>query len=151
MVGIFPDETIRLHGYETSIPHVERCEVVRHCRWVDEIITEAPWTLDAQFLDQNEIDYVALDEGMSVNPACDRERLKGYDSIKALGASFLISCRETCLNLSELPGKVIPTRRTMGLPATVSVNRPITPSAPAASSAGAEDPCPQIDIYGIGY
>lgn len=38
------------------------CETVRHCRWVDQIIAEAPWVIDADFLTKHQIDYVAHDE-----------------------------------------------------------------------------------------
>ena len=31
------------------------------CRWVDEIITDAPWTVDMAFLDMHKIDFVAHD------------------------------------------------------------------------------------------
>ena len=31
------------------------------CRWVDEIITDAPWTVDMEFLDRHKIDFVAHD------------------------------------------------------------------------------------------
>ncbi|KAF8075004.1 cholinephosphate cytidylyltransferase [Lyophyllum atratum] len=59
-------EQLRLHGYVASIPHVERCEVLRHCRWVDEVMIDVPWELGPQFIDDNSIDYVALDEGASI-------------------------------------------------------------------------------------
>lgn len=39
-----------------------RCEAVRHCRWVDEVISDCPWILDAAFLEKWKIDYVAHDE-----------------------------------------------------------------------------------------
>jgi choline-phosphate cytidylyltransferase len=41
---------------------LSRCETARHCRWVDEIVQDAPWVIDADFLDKWEIDYVAHDE-----------------------------------------------------------------------------------------
>jgi choline-phosphate cytidylyltransferase len=85
MVGIFSDELLQQHGYAISVPHVERCEVLRHCRWVDEVVLDAPWVVSGQTLENYLIDYVALDEGTSVDPGCDKARLKGYDEIKALG------------------------------------------------------------------
>lgn len=39
-----------------------RCESVRHCKWADEVIPEAPWILTPEFVEKHEIDYVAHDE-----------------------------------------------------------------------------------------
>lgn len=39
-----------------------RCEAVRHCRWVDEVIPASPWILNPAFLEKWKIDYVAHDE-----------------------------------------------------------------------------------------
>lgn len=33
----------------------ERYEVVRHCRHVDEIVLDAPWTLDDEFLNRHKV------------------------------------------------------------------------------------------------
>ena len=86
MVGVFPDESCRQHGHaRPRFPHVERCELLRHCRWVDEIVPDAVWMLTDAFLVAKRIDYVALEEGSSVNPEFDRTRLKGYDHLKKLG------------------------------------------------------------------
>ncbi|KAI9064106.1 hypothetical protein FKP32DRAFT_1611229 [Trametes sanguinea] len=84
LVGVFPDEACEEHNAETDLPHADRCEVVRHCRWVDEVVPDAPWTLHEKFLRARHIDYVAIDEGTSIDPDCDRERLKGYDLVKSL-------------------------------------------------------------------
>lgn len=34
---------------------VERYEMLRHCRYVDEIITEAPWVLTREFMDKHKV------------------------------------------------------------------------------------------------
>ncbi|CAF4916407.1 unnamed protein product, partial [Rotaria sp. Silwood2] len=47
---------------KTIMNEAERYESVRHCRYVDEVITDAPWILDDEFLTQNKIDFVAHDE-----------------------------------------------------------------------------------------
>ena len=85
MVGVFPDESCQQHGTQPRSPHVERCELLRHCRWVDEIVPDAVWTLTDAFLLAKRIDYVALEQGSSVNPEFDKTRLKGYDHLKKLG------------------------------------------------------------------
>ena len=85
MVGVFSDKQCEEYGEGVRIPHLERCELVRHCRWVDEVVPEAPWKLDETFLRGRRIDYVAIDEGASINPVYDKERVKGYDLVKRLG------------------------------------------------------------------
>ena len=42
--------------------HAERCESARHCRWVDQVVEDAPWVIDDAFLEKYQIDYVAHDE-----------------------------------------------------------------------------------------
>ena len=39
-----------------------RCENVRHCKWADEVIPDAPWIITPEFLERHKIDYVAHDE-----------------------------------------------------------------------------------------
>lgn len=45
----------------------------------------APLQLDSSFIKGHSIDYVAVEEGVTVDPRVDKARLKGYDSLKALG------------------------------------------------------------------
>ncbi|KIY65088.1 hypothetical protein CYLTODRAFT_424661 [Cylindrobasidium torrendii FP15055 ss-10] len=96
IVGVFDDTQCRQHGVAPAFPQIERCEVLRHCRWVDEVITDAPWRIDDAFLSRRRIDYVAFDEGATVDPKYDLVRVKGFDDIKR-------------------SGKVIVTRKTNGL------------------------------------
>ncbi|KAJ7583246.1 cholinephosphate cytidylyltransferase [Mycena floridula] len=142
IVGVFSDEDCDFYGFPAVSPHVERCEAIRHCRWVDEVAADAPWRVDDLLLNRRKIDYVAIEEGITVHPKCDRFRLEGYDEMKKLG-------------------KIIPLRRTLGL----AVARPSSASTPLppASPTPAETPIPAspehrpptpsftADIYGIGY
>lgn len=62
LVGVCSDELVDLHKARTVMTHAERCESVRHCRWADEVIPDAPWVIDEEFLKKWEIDYVAHDD-----------------------------------------------------------------------------------------
>lgn len=85
VVGVFSDELCQEFGYPPSSSHVERCEVMRHCRWVDEVLPDAPWKVDENFCIQRRIDFIAIDEGTTVDPTCDKVRVQGYDDMKRLG------------------------------------------------------------------
>ncbi len=62
MVGICSDNlTHKLKGI-TVMSDIERYESVKHCRYVDEVIENAPWTIDDVFIKEHKIDYVAHDD-----------------------------------------------------------------------------------------
>ncbi|KAI0629259.1 hypothetical protein C8Q77DRAFT_1142972 [Trametes polyzona] len=108
VVGVFPDEVCEEHDAPTAIPHADRCEVLRHLRWVDEVVPDAPWTLYERFLRVRHIDYVAIDEGTSIDPDVDRDRLKGYDLVKSLRKA--IPTRKTNTS-TPMPRNVDPFKR----------------------------------------
>ena len=143
VVGVFPDEACQQHGTQPRFPHVERCELLRHCRWVDEIVPDAVWMLTDAFLVEKRIDYVVLEEGSSVNPEFDKTRLKGYDYLKKLGMSF-----PHCLTIAVLiarvaVGRVVPTKRTLGL-APAPVVAPQLSSTEATPSSRAPELQPEV-------
>ncbi|KAJ7452194.1 cholinephosphate cytidylyltransferase [Mycena galericulata] len=92
LVGVNSDEQVREHKARGIMTHAERLEAARHCRWVDEIVAEAPWIIDQAFLDKYKIDYVAHDE-----------------------EPYAASGHEDVYSYCKSQGKFIPTRRTPGV------------------------------------
>ncbi|KAF2567846.1 hypothetical protein F2Q68_00024650 [Brassica cretica] len=61
LVGCCNDETTHKYKGRTVMTAEERYESLRHCKWVDEVIPDAPWVINQEFLDNHRIDYVAHD------------------------------------------------------------------------------------------
>ncbi|KAK3189015.1 hypothetical protein Dsin_028576 [Dipteronia sinensis] len=61
LVGCTNDEDTHKYKGKTVMTDEERYESLRHCRWVDEVIPDAPWVVTQEFLDKHQIDYVAHD------------------------------------------------------------------------------------------
>ncbi|XVE78481.1 hypothetical protein DITRI_Ditri13aG0148900 [Diplodiscus trichospermus] len=61
LVGVCNDEITHMYKGKTVMNEVERYESVRHCKWVDEVIPDAPWVINQEFLDKHKVDYVAHD------------------------------------------------------------------------------------------
>lgn len=40
----------------------ERYEALRHCRYVDEVIRDAPWTLTPEFLEKHKVPFFSCSE-----------------------------------------------------------------------------------------
>ncbi|TBU60960.1 hypothetical protein BD310DRAFT_921830 [Dichomitus squalens] len=133
LVGVFSDELCDEHQASTQLPHVDRCEVLRHCRWVDEVVPDAPWTLHEKFLRARQIDFVAIDEGTSIDPGCDRDRLRGYDLVKSLRKS--IPTRRTYVS-TPMPRHHDPFRKTQSGQATETVREREERERESASARG---------------
>lgn len=86
MVGVCSDELVRKHKASPVLTSAERYESVRHCKWVDQVVEEAPWCVDEAFLKKWEIDYVAHDEEPYQSAGSDDV----YAYAKSIGQCILI-------------------------------------------------------------
>ena len=83
LVGVSSDEQVKEHKFKCIMDHAERCESIRHCRWVDEVIPDIPWVIDTTFLAKYNIDYVAHDD----EPYVSAGHEDVYAFVKSLGSS----------------------------------------------------------------
>jgi len=86
LAGVNSDEQVWSHKARTIMTHAERLEATRHCRWVDEVVAEAPWVIDEAFLKKYEIDYVAHDEDAYASSGHDDV----YGYVKSQGKSLSV-------------------------------------------------------------
>ncbi|EQB61846.1 phosphate cytidylyltransferase beta isoform [Vairimorpha apis BRL 01] len=71
IVGLTSDKlTEELKG-PTVMNEKERAESLKHCKYVDEIIENAPWVITDEYLEKHQIDFVAHDESPYQFGDCD--------------------------------------------------------------------------------
>ena len=54
-VTVVNDALTRSMKGRTVMNEKERYEAVRHCRYVDEVVPDAPWTLDDEYLGKHKV------------------------------------------------------------------------------------------------
>ena len=82
----------------------ERYESLRHCKWVDEVIPDAPWVINQEFLDKHKIDFVAHD----ALPYADTSGAANdvYEFVKAVGR-FKETQRTEGISTSDLIMRIV--------------------------------------------
>ena len=62
VVGVSGDkETIEKKG-QIVMNETERCDILMHCKWVDEVICPCPWVLSKEWMNEHNLHYVAHDD-----------------------------------------------------------------------------------------
>jgi len=105
LVGVCSDELTLKYKGKTVMNHSTRCESVKHCKWVDEVVAEAPWVLDEKFLDKYKIDFVAHD----AIPYADTSGQAGgdvYQRIKETGR-FMETKRTDGISTSDIIVEIV--------------------------------------------
>ncbi|XP_041949645.1 phosphate cytidylyltransferase 1B, choline b [Alosa sapidissima] len=102
IVGVCSDElTHKCKGY-TVMTEGERYEALRHCRYVDEVVRDAPWTISPEFLKMHRIDFVAHDDIPYTSAGSDDV----YKHIKEAGM-FVATQRTDGISTSDLITRIV--------------------------------------------
>ena len=67
VVGVHSDQEITLNKGPPVMNEQERYEMVRNCKWVDEMIPDAPYSPSPELLDQVNCRYAAHGDDCSIN------------------------------------------------------------------------------------
>ncbi|XP_059287058.1 choline-phosphate cytidylyltransferase 1-like isoform X2 [Lycium ferocissimum] len=104
LVGCSNDETTHKFKGKTVMNEKERYESLRHCRWVDEVIPDAPWVVTPEFIEKHRIDYVAHD-ALPYADASGAGR-DVYEYVKSIG-KFLETKRTDGISTSDLIMRIV--------------------------------------------
>jgi len=93
LVGCCNDQLTHSKKGKTVMDDHERYEAIRHCRYVDEVVVDAPWTLDMDFLTKYKIDFVAHDDEPYTIGSSSTDV---YDFVKKRGMFVATQRTEVC-------------------------------------------------------
>jgi cytidyltransferase-like protein len=100
IVGVLSDETATAYKRRPIMTLAERVAVIRACRYVDEVLPDAPYAVTAAFLDQYDIALVVHGDDVS------REAIEeAYGEVAAAGKLRLIE-RAGGISTTELIRRV---------------------------------------------
>merc|ERR1712203_1012141 len=103
LVGCCNDELTHSKKGKTVMDDQERYEAIRHCRYVDEVVVDAPWTLDMEFLTKHKIDFVAHDdEPYTIGSSS----VDVYDFVKKRGM-FVATQRTEGVSTSDIVSRIV--------------------------------------------
>uniref|UniRef100_A0A383WP28 choline-phosphate cytidylyltransferase n=1 Tax=Tetradesmus obliquus TaxID=3088 RepID=A0A383WP28_TETOB len=99
IVGVCNDAITHRYKGKTVMTEDERYESVRHCKWVDEVLKDAPWVITGDFLEAHNIDFVAHDDLPYADNSGQADDV--YGPVKALG-KFRATQRTDGVSTSDL-------------------------------------------------
>ncbi|XP_059049215.1 choline-phosphate cytidylyltransferase B-like isoform X2 [Achroia grisella] len=102
IVGVCSDSLTHSRKGRTVMTEDERYEAVRHCRYVDEVVRDAPWEYDEEFLEKHKIDFVAHDDIPYTTEDCEDT----YATIKAKDM-FVATERTEGVSTSDIVARIV--------------------------------------------
>lgn len=106
VVGVVSSDLCAEHKNRPAMTSQERYAAVRTCKWVDEVVEEAPWVITQELLDKLAIDYVAHDELPYAGAGSSAEMADVYQFVKDQGR-FLPTQRTDGVSTSELLARIV--------------------------------------------
>lgn len=105
IVGISSDsDTEKYKGHRPIMTHHERSQVVKDCRYVDQIVENAPWEIDDTFLNHHRIDWVVHEDVPYVLGASNGNDV--YARVKELG-KFQHMGRTPSISTSDIKKRIL--------------------------------------------
>jgi len=102
IVGVHSDEAILKNKGPTVMKEEERYKAVAACKWVDEIVKDAPYVTDVKMLEHYDIDFcVHGDDLVTASDGTDC-----YAAVKAAG-KFKVVKRTSGVSTTDLVGRML--------------------------------------------
>jgi len=104
IVGVTNDEKTSRWKGDAVMSETERYDAIRHCRYVDEVVIDAPWLATEEFVEEHKIDFVAHDD----IPYFDNSSGEGdgYGWLRKKGM-FLPTQRTEGVSTSDLIARIV--------------------------------------------
>ncbi|KAK9842290.1 hypothetical protein WJX81_004813 [Elliptochloris bilobata] len=104
LVGCCSDELTHRYKGKTVMTQEERYESLRHCKWVDEVVEDAPWVVTEGFIAKHDINFVTHD-ALPYSDATGQGK-DVYENVKRLG-KFRETKRTEGISTSDVILRVI--------------------------------------------
>lgn len=124
VVGVHSDAEIAKHKGPTVMKEQERYALIKSCKWVDEVVEDAPYVASLEVLDKYNIDFCVHGEDIST----DENGVDVYTAVKEAGRYRTIA-RTEGVSTTDIVGRMILRTKTH-----LEMTKPHTPSGSIGAS-----------------